>query len=333
MKNVEISVIVPVYNVEKYLAQCIESILTQTFADFELLLINDGSTDRSGNICDAYAEQDSRIRVVHKENGGVSSARNCGLEVAQGKYVSFIDSDDYVGKDYLSTMHTVMMNTDADCVITGIIYVSEGQGNVPCPMPEVRLGRWDELNLYYPEIFRKAGFASVYANLYKTKIIQQNQICFLPYSYAEDTMFVASYLQMCRNCALTDYAGYYYRQYTADSLTKKYHTNTIDAIDEKFRSSKWILDFLDERNSELFYQDFFFSLWNQMAFLYIRGPQTAKEKLLLLRSYLSRRIVKEIMNEVQLRRYSFKWRIRGALLRYKPVGILHLFLLCHHRNK
>ena len=99
MDNPKISVIVPVYNVEQYLPRCIDSILAQTFTDFELLLIDDGSTDNSGKICDEYAKKkDTKIRVWHKENGGVSSARNMGLDFAKGEYIQFIDSDDFIEK-------------------------------------------------------------------------------------------------------------------------------------------------------------------------------------------------------------------------------------------
>lgn len=97
-----ISIIVPVYNVEKYLTACVESVIAQTYQDWELLLIDDGSPDNSGKICDDYAAKDSRIRVFHKENGGVSSARNLGLDEAKGEWICFIDSDDYVSIDYLS---------------------------------------------------------------------------------------------------------------------------------------------------------------------------------------------------------------------------------------
>ncbi|KAF3371822.1 glycosyl transferase family 2, partial [Enterococcus faecium] len=91
----EISIIVPVYKVEKYLRKCVDSILAQTFTDFEVILVDDGSPDNSGKICDEYAEKDNRVRVIHKENGGLSSARNAGIDVARGKYLGFVDSDDY----------------------------------------------------------------------------------------------------------------------------------------------------------------------------------------------------------------------------------------------
>ena len=110
------SVIVPVYNVEKYLNECVDSILSQTFTDYELILVNDGSKDNSGAICDEYAEKDNRVKVVHKENGGLSDARNAGNAIAQGEYVVYIDSDDYVdGNDFLENIYE-KAKTGADII-------------------------------------------------------------------------------------------------------------------------------------------------------------------------------------------------------------------------
>lgn len=100
----KISIIVPVYNVEKYLEKCVRSILAQTFTDFELILVDDGSPDSSGAMCDQFAEQDQRVKVIHKENGGLSDARNAGIELATGEYLGFVDSDDY---SYLRVLHFV----------------------------------------------------------------------------------------------------------------------------------------------------------------------------------------------------------------------------------
>lgn len=117
-----ISVIVPVYNTEKYLDKCIQSILAQTYTDFELLLIDDGSTDSSGAICDKYAEQDSRVRVFHKENGGVSSARNLGLDNVNGEWIAFVDSDDWVEENWLGAlMEIIDKDNDIDIVRFGYI--------------------------------------------------------------------------------------------------------------------------------------------------------------------------------------------------------------------
>ena len=103
--NPEISIIVPVYNVEKYLKRCIDSILNQSFTDFELILVDDGSTDNSGEIIDEYAIKDERIKVIHKENGGLSSARNVGIEYSKGNYIAFVDSDDYINKNMYKILY------------------------------------------------------------------------------------------------------------------------------------------------------------------------------------------------------------------------------------
>ncbi len=111
-----ISVIVPVYNVEEYLSECVESILAQSFEQFELILVDDGSSDNGGKICDDYKEKDSRIRVVHKKNGGLSDARNKGIDLARGEFITFIDSDDIVYKDYLKYLYDASQKYDADIV-------------------------------------------------------------------------------------------------------------------------------------------------------------------------------------------------------------------------
>ncbi|MBQ7815737.1 MAG: glycosyltransferase, partial [Oscillospiraceae bacterium] len=100
-----ISVIVPVYNTEKFLDKCIESISKQTFDDFEIILVDDGSTDKSGQICDTWAHKDNRVKVIHKQNAGVSAARNNGIAAAKGEYIAFVDSDDTVSPDYLRLLH------------------------------------------------------------------------------------------------------------------------------------------------------------------------------------------------------------------------------------
>jgi glycosyltransferase involved in cell wall biosynthesis len=124
---IKISIIVPVYNAEKYLSQCIDSILSQTCADFELLLIDDGSSDNSGKICDEYARKDSRIQVFHKENGGVSSARNFGIDKAQGEWIAFVDSDDWLANNFLEQMLDKALESNVDAVFCNCYYVYENE--------------------------------------------------------------------------------------------------------------------------------------------------------------------------------------------------------------
>ena len=124
----EVSIIVPVYQVEKYIRQCIDSILAQTFTDFELILVDDGSKDNSGKICDEYAEKDKRIRVIHKENGGLSDARNKGLDNAAGKYFMFVDGDDYIAPNMAECLHNSILKADADIAACNYRYIFESDG-------------------------------------------------------------------------------------------------------------------------------------------------------------------------------------------------------------
>lgn len=117
--NSLISVIIPVYNVEKYLKKCIESVIYQSYDNLEIIIIDDGSKDNSGKICDEYANKDKRIIVIHKKNEGVSKARNIGIEMAKGKYVAFIDSDDFIDKDYIKTLYNQCENDESDLSICG----------------------------------------------------------------------------------------------------------------------------------------------------------------------------------------------------------------------
>lgn len=121
----KLSIIVPVYNVEKYLSKCIDSILNQTFKDFELILIDDGSSDGSGKICDKYANKDRRIAVIHQENTGVSAARNAGLDIAKGEYIGFIDSDDFIDKSMYEKLINAIESFNVDMAICGYDYINE----------------------------------------------------------------------------------------------------------------------------------------------------------------------------------------------------------------
>ena len=122
-KNPEISIIVPVYNVEKYLNECIDSILAQTFTDFEVILVDDGSPDNCPALCDAAAEKDSRVRVIHKPNGGVSTARNAGLDAARGNWIGFVDPDDSIDKTYYEKLYRAAKQSGAEIASCNMLYL------------------------------------------------------------------------------------------------------------------------------------------------------------------------------------------------------------------
>ncbi len=120
-----ISVIIPVYKVEEYLSRCVDSVLAQTYRNLEIFLVDDGSPDRCGEICDAYAAQDSRIHVIHKQNGGLSDARNAALDVCTGEYISFVDSDDYVSEDFVESLYHALQTHQTKLAICGIMKFDE----------------------------------------------------------------------------------------------------------------------------------------------------------------------------------------------------------------
>jgi len=158
----EVSVIIPVYNTEQYISRCIESVLKQTFTDFELIAVDDGSTDHSPQLLDVYAESDDRMTVIHQKNQGVSSARNSGLSAASGKYIAFIDSDDWVHPQYLEVLMDIITESGADLAVCGFEYVSgeSDQGNALSKEYSLLqasdcMGSWVYTDLIWGRIYNK----------------------------------------------------------------------------------------------------------------------------------------------------------------------------------
>lgn len=234
----KISVIVPVYNVEKYLHRCIDSILTQTFTDFEVLLINDGSKDRSGEICDEYAKKDSRVKVFHKENGGVSSARNVGLDNARGDLICFCDSDDFVTKDWLALF---VKNIDGyDAVITGFFFVKNNfkkPFSVSCDSSSPSQIA-DLLNSH-------ENFGYLWCKCFKRLIINDYKLRFnKSFTLMEDEDFVCRYFSLVSDIKVVDKQTYYYFEPDADT---KYAG--IDCFDVYLSMLKVSLHMISYRHS------------------------------------------------------------------------------------
>lgn len=212
----KISIIVPIYNVENYLCRCIDSILAQSFADFELILVDDGSPDGSGQICDEYAAKDSRVRVFHKPNGGVSSARNLGLDNACGQWIAFIDPDDYVDIDYLNELYSLLEEYNAD-------FVSTVEYEVQVPRKTTYL-LFKDFNLLFANYKMDYGPGPV-GKLFKANIIEGKSIRFKQNVHrSEDTIFVYHYLLEIKDIVLIFSDKYYYDQSRPNSLSKSIHS-------------------------------------------------------------------------------------------------------------
>lgn len=183
--NPKISVIVPVYNTEKWLRRCIDSILGQTFADFELLLIDDGSTDGSGAICDEYAEADQRVRVFHKPNGGVSSARNLGLDNAKGKWITFADADDWIDVDYFDKVMAADCCNIADTIVSNFKNVHKGGTDI-----YKYNHKGEDLVRSIRKLLITMGGTCVWAKFFRKELIRKHNIIFpMGIRYCEDFRF------------------------------------------------------------------------------------------------------------------------------------------------
>lgn len=193
----KVSIIVPVYKVEKYLSRCIDSILKQTFTDFELILVDDGSPDSCGVICDEYAKRDSRIRVIHQRNGGLSAARNSGLKIAIGKYVMFCDSDDYVEQQWCQIMYETICRNPNAWIVTDIWKV-DVSGICNLRANYLSEANSDIKSMSYFQIYKLGLSGYVVNKIYSLEKIRKNGIffdesCF----FAEDVAFNVTYYMKC----------------------------------------------------------------------------------------------------------------------------------------
>lgn len=227
MNALKISVIVPVYNVEKYIKRCVESILAQTVSDFELILVNDGSTDSTLEICQSYAHDDCRVSVLNKSRGGVSSARNLGLKIAKGDWIAFIDADDWIDNGYLEAL--LKNSLHSDFVISGFQYVLQQDGKLE--NSDVITASLSPM-LSYDELFCLPHLMSTpWGKLFSASLIREHSLMFdEKMKMGEDTCFVCSYLCHTRNVCFTEYAGYKYLYGAVAELGVKYKMSTSDFV-------------------------------------------------------------------------------------------------------
>lgn len=199
----EISIIVPVYKVECYLHRCVDSILTQTFQDFELILVDDGSPDNCPAICDEYAAKDSRVRVIHKVNGGVSSARNAGLDAACGTYIMFCDSDDYVDCGWCQELYNAVSAHPASCVVSNLVRVFPDKTTIMAPQNSPIAG-----TISYYKMFSLGLSGFTVNKIYNRKILNEHKIRFDPEIHiGEDVGFNVQYYQCCDNIYIYIYTN------------------------------------------------------------------------------------------------------------------------------
>lgn len=229
-----VSIIVPVYKTKAYLERCVKSVLNQTYTDWELLLVDDGSPDGSGELCDILAQQNTQIKVFHKKNGGVSSARNLGIKESKGTWIMFLDSDDFFNDtNYLKTLITSSKNTDL--VISGFSYYSETNGYKPKRITDKNnYFSGQTYKNYVSQCLNRFDFLVVWAKLFKKQIIQDYHIQFNEKMVVtEDALFLYQYLQYSKSLCASNTKGYSFflkqgkPQYKLSASQAEFHINTI----------------------------------------------------------------------------------------------------------
>ena len=228
-----ISIVVPVYNASEYLEPCLQSLALQSDENYEVILVDDGSTDHSFNICEEFIRTHSNFKLIHKENGGVSSARNLGIKNSKGYYLSFVDSDDYVGTNYLADLRNAMKD-NIDFVLSKFYFVD---GEIITAPKSISITGGIKILFDKDTII---ACQAPYAKLFKREIVIKNAISFdEKVRYGEDRLFVYSYLLAVNNVAISPYCNYYYIR-RPGSLTSKIYS--IETEYYAYRESKQLID-------------------------------------------------------------------------------------------
>ncbi len=224
-----ISIIVPVYNVEKYLPKCLESIIAQTFSDFEAILVNDGSTDNSGNICDSYAKKDKRFVVIHKENGGQSSARNAALRVVKGKYIGFVDSDDYIAPDMYSFLYKSIVEYNSDISVCSF-YKVDKNGQIQKNKPAGTIKHMDKEEATRTLFGREHFENYIWDKLYKSTLF--DDILFPENQLYEDIAIMYRLFDKCKSIVYLSEPKYYYVHRQGSSVNCKFNLSKLKFVEE-----------------------------------------------------------------------------------------------------
>ncbi len=228
-----ISIVVPVYNVEKYLDQCIESIVNQTYKNLEIILVDDGSKDSSGKKCNQWSEKDKRIKVIHKENGGLSDARNVGIDCAKGEYITFIDSDDFIACEYIETLYKGIAEMDCDISICNPYYYYEEAKEKIIKRYEIKkeyiIG--SALDMTIELMYQKKFDTSAWGKLYKTQLFKKNNIHYPKGKLYEDIATTYKVFLKAEKIIFINKNLYYYRQRSNSIMGSDFNIKEMDYIE------------------------------------------------------------------------------------------------------
>ena len=320
------SVIVPIYNKEEYLNKCIDSILNQSFNDYELILVNDGSIDNCPQIIDQYAKKDKKIKIIHKENGGLVSARKAGTQKAQGEYIVCVDADDYIKQDYLKDIAEIIKNNKVDIICTGYCRLSNDvEKQINIDYREGYYSKEDIIKEIYPTLvqgkdathfpvniwakaYKRDLYSKIQLNVDDSVTIGEDGVVSIPYIYLANSMYIINkheYVYRTNNKSMTSSIAVLDPQYP-----KKVYKEYIKYIDD----NKY--DFKQQLDRFVVHQVF------SMALSQFNNKRNVKERI---NNILNDDLYKNALNNVEFS--NFKGHVIKYILKNKCISLLHLISL------
>ena len=296
----KISVIVPIYKVEDYLHRCVDSIINQTYTNLEIILVDDGSPDNCSRICDEYAKKDSRIRVIHKKNGGLSDARNAGIDIATGEYIMFIDSDDFVDREMMKSMMRNMIHNNVDMVVCNIKYIYEDKEVVKYNQADRILDRYEAMEEYLRDGVVQAV---AWNKLYKKSLISDMR--YKVGKTNEDEFFTYKVVDKTDKIYYNSRPFYNYIQRDS-SIMGNYSINRLDGVEASYER----LNFIKERYPDLYEKEkkTFINLCIYSYQMILKEPNLDKNKQ--GRKILNNYTKKIKFNKTELKNYSYKDKLK-----------------------
>lgn len=320
----KVSVIVPIYKVEKYLRQCIDSIINQSLKDIEIILVNDGSPDNCPKICDEYKKIDSRIKVIHKKNGGLSSARNAGMKIATGEYIGFVDSDDYIEHDMYEKMYYTAKEHDVDFVMSDYYKVHETNKTEVSAIIDGGIYNKNKIkNIIYPQLIMKENIdygplLAVWHCLYKNSFLKDNDIYFDEVvKYSEDNLFSSIVGYKSESFYYMKGSYFYNYRYNPNSISATYKEDSLSVYVEmnnrlynKFYNCK---EFSFNRQLNLHMIYYTFNYINQV----IGSNLTFKEKYKKIKDTMIKKEIRRAFNNFTLPDVNMKLKLCILMLKHK----------------
>jgi len=324
----KVSIIVPVYNVENYLARCLDSLINQSFNDIEIICINDGSTDRSLDILKEYEIKDSRVKIIDKENSGVSNCRNKGINLVNGEYIVFVDSDDWINIDMLKTMYNKATENNSDIVMCSYMreFINHSKEKVFDLPKEVVYEKEEIKNKLHRKLFGPIdselgnpegldALGTIWAKLYRTSIIKDNNIEFIDLKEIgsnEDSLFNIFAFKYINKITFINKPFYHYWRGNPNSLTSRYNPNLKKQWNVLF---EYMYKFIDENNLDA---SFYKALENRICMCVLglglnecsklnKLPLTKKIKN--IKSILNEKLIKNAYKKFNIKKFPIHWRV------------------------